>query len=92
MADLIARVLIEFIHIATTVLYYVIFLWVIMSWLTHTRTRLGHLLDDIVYPLVRPFWWARLGGLDLSPIVVLFLLRFIQRQAPPLILALSQAF
>ena len=62
-------------------------IWVIMSWLIsfnviNTHNRFVHLVGDFLYritePLLRPIrrFLPNLGGLDLSPIVLILLLQF----------------
>jgi len=69
---------------------YVIIVWVIMSWLIafdviNLRNRFVRMINDVLSrltdPVMRPIRriLPNLGGLDLSPLVVFFLLVFIQR-------------
>ena len=62
-------------------------IWVIMSWLIsfnviNTHNRFVHLVGDFLYritePLLRPIrrFLPNLGGLDLSPIVLILLVWF----------------
>lgn len=64
-------------------------IWVIMSWLIsfnviNTHNRFVHLVGDFLYritePLLRPIrrFLPNLGGLDLSPIVLILLVWFVR--------------
>jgi YggT family protein len=70
---------------------------VIMSWLiafnvVNTRNRFVYMIADIAFkitePVLRPIRriLPSLGGLDLSPVVLILLLGFIQRLLPELLL------
>jgi YggT family protein len=70
---------------------------VIMSWLiafnvVNTRNRFVYMVADIAYkitePVLRPIRriMPNLGGIDLSPVVLILLLGFIQRLLPELLL------
>ena len=69
---------------------YVLIVWVVMSWLIafdviNLRNRFVRMLHDVLdrltEPVMRPIRriMPNLGGLDLSPLIVFFLLMFIQR-------------
>lgn len=67
--------------------FYAVLAWVILSWIqvssTHPLGRVQVFLDRIVYPVILPIRRVvppiRLGGgaLDLSPIVLLVILRIL---------------
>lgn len=70
---------------------------VIMSWLiafnvVNTRNRFVYMVAEVAYkitePVLRPIRriMPNLGGIDLSPIVIILLLGFIQRLLPELLL------
>jgi YggT family protein len=76
---------------------FVLIVQVIMSWLiafnvVNTRNRFVYMVADIAFkitePVLRPIRriLPSFGGLDLSPIVVILLLGFIQRLLPELLL------
>jgi YggT family protein len=75
---------------------FVLIVQVIMSWLiafnvVNTRNRFVYMVADVAYkitePVLRPIRriMPNLGGIDLSPVVVIILLGFIQRLIPSLI-------
>jgi len=75
---------------------FVLIVQVIMSWLiafnvVNTRNRFVYMVADVAYkitePVLRPIRriLPNFGGLDLSPIVVILLLGFIQRLLPHLL-------
>jgi YggT family protein len=75
---------------------FVLIVQVIMSWLiafnvVNTRNRFVYMVADVAYkitePVLRPIRriMPNLGGIDLSPVVVIILLGFIQRLLPSLI-------
>jgi len=69
----------NFLIILAQLLFYAIFFWVITMWLVmfgilDTRNRLVGFLSQLVQPILRPFSWAKIGMIDLSPIVAILLL------------------
>jgi YggT family protein len=75
---------------------FVLIVQVIMSWLiafnvVNTRNRFVYMVADVAYkitePVLRPIRriMPSLGGIDLSPVVVIILLGFIQRLIPSLL-------
>ena len=75
---------------------FVLIVQVIMSWLiafnvVNTRNRFVYMVADVAYkitePVLRPIRriMPNLGGIDLSPVVVIILLGFIQRLVPSLL-------
>jgi YggT family protein len=75
---------------------FVLIVQVIMSWLiafnvVNTRNRFVYMVADVAYkitePVLRPIRriLPNLGGIDLSPIVIIILLGFIQRLLPHLL-------
>jgi len=69
---------VHFVLILVKLLYWAILIQVLMSWFAAGRSPLGQALDQIVQPILKPFRWARIGMLDLSPIVALYALYFLQ--------------
>lgn len=64
------------------VAYWLIIVWVVASWLIlfgimSPSSSLWRALTNSVDPLVRPFRWARIGMIDLSPIVAILALGFL---------------
>lgn len=72
---------INFIYLLENIYFYMILIYVLMSWLPAVRESfIGELLGKLVEPYLRPF--RRLippigGMLDISPIVALIALRFV---------------
>jgi len=72
---------INFIYLLENIYFYMILIYVLMSWLPSVRESfIGELLGKLVEPYLRPF--RRLippigGMLDISPIVALIALRFV---------------
>jgi YggT family protein len=75
---------------------FILIVQVIMSWLiafnvVNTRNRFVYMVADVAYkitePVLRPIRriMPNLGGIDLSPVVVIILLGFIQRLVPSLL-------
>jgi len=75
----------------------VLIIQVIMSWLiafnvVNTRNRFVYMVADVAYkitePVLRPIRriLPSFGGIDLSPVVLILLLGFIQRLLPELLL------
>ena len=62
--------------------YWLIIVWVVASWLIlfgvmSPSSGLWRALSNAVEPIIRPFRWARIGMIDLSPIVAIFALEFL---------------
>ncbi len=72
------KFLVSFVTILTQLLFWAIFISVILSWFSTSRTRLGIMLDQIVRPVFRLFSWARIGMFDFSPILALIVLDFVR--------------
>jgi len=69
----------NFALILSTLLFYAIFAWVIASWFIMfgiiTPVNRGFaFLTQIVAPLLKPFRWAKIGMIDLSPIAAILAL------------------
>ncbi|AIQ48709.1 hypothetical protein R70723_24495 [Paenibacillus sp. FSL R7-0273] len=68
------------INILFQIYYYMIIIYILMSWLPNLRENfIGELLGKLVEPYLSPF--RRIipplfGTLDISPIIALFVLRF----------------
>lgn len=71
----------EFIWLATEIYFYMILVYVLMSWVPSVRESfVGEFLGKLVEPYLQPFRRIipPIGGfLDVSPIVAAFALRFI---------------
>lgn len=61
-----------------------IIVYAILSWVTHGYSPIGALLDDLVAPVLRPVRRILpiIGGLDLSPLVVLILIQAVRIALP----------
>ncbi len=80
----IAFFVINFLTIFFNLMFYSIFVWVICSWLVLFNLmspggRFFGFLTQMVQPILAPFRWARLGPVDLSPIVAILVLDFLVR-------------
>jgi YggT family protein len=94
--------LIQVILIAIKFYIYVVFAWVIMSWLVNFNVvnrsnRLVYALGDILYRLTEPAlkplrrFMPNLGGLDLSPMALILALFFVQLVLGNILWSLPQA-
>lgn len=75
---------INFLTIFFNLMFYGIFAWVICSWLVifglvSPGGKFFGFLTQMVQPILAPFRWARLGPVDLSPIVAILVLDFVVR-------------
>lgn len=71
-----------FITILLQLMFYSLFGWVICSWLIlfgvmSPGNRGFQFLGQITEPILRPFRWARIGPVDLSPIAAIFVLSYL---------------
>jgi YggT family protein len=89
--------LIWLINSIINIFIFILIVQVIMSWLiafnvVNTRNRFVYIVADIAYkitePVLRPIRriLPTFGGIDLSPVVLILLLGFIQRLLPELLL------
>ncbi len=89
--------LIWLINSIINIFIFILIVQVIMSWLiafnvVNTRNRFVYMVADVAYkitePVLRPIRriMPNLGGIDLSPVVLILLLGFIQRLLPELLL------
>lgn len=73
----------SFINLVFQIYYYMIIIYILMSWLPNARASwVGEMLGKLVEPYLSPFRRIipPIGGiLDISPIVALFALMFVQR-------------
>lgn len=72
----------QFLSIFSELLFFSIFAWVMFSWLimfgiTTPDNRFYNYLGQLVYPILKPFRWARIGMLDLSPLMALAVLGYL---------------
>jgi uncharacterized protein YggT (Ycf19 family) len=65
-----------FITIFSRFLYWAIFLYILMSWVSSKKTPFIMWLQKLVVPIINPFRFARLGMLDFSPVVALLMIEF----------------
>ena len=74
--------MIDLINILFEILIWLLMIRIILTWLPHNRF---HPLIDFIYKITEPILEQfrnminPIGGIDLSPIIVFFLIRFIQR-------------
>jgi uncharacterized protein YggT (Ycf19 family) len=76
--------LLNFGIILSTLLFYSIFAWVIASWLIMfgiitPMNRGFSFLTQLVMPILKPFRWAKIGMIDLSPICAILVLDIAMR-------------
>jgi YggT family protein len=69
-------VIIDFIHILTTVLFFAILIRALMSWFMPQGSALTRVLDDVTDPVLRPIRRVLppVSGIDFSPILAMVLL------------------
>ncbi|AMA72587.1 MULTISPECIES: YggT family protein [Aneurinibacillus] len=73
--------IISLIHFGFNVYYYMIIIYIVMSWIPQVReTSFGEMLGRLVEPYLQIFrrFIPPLGMIDISPIVALFALYFAQ--------------
>lgn len=73
--------LITFVTIFMKLLYWAVFIHVLMSWFASSKSTFGQMIDGIVQPILKPFRWARVGMIDLSPLLALLILSFLESAA-----------
>jgi uncharacterized protein YggT (Ycf19 family) len=71
-----------FLTIFFQLVYYSILAWVILTWVMlfggmKPQNPMFQFFTRIVEPILKPFAWARLGALDLSPVVAIVALSLI---------------
>lgn len=71
-----AQYLIIFINIFFEILYWFILAYILMSWFITRPNAVFLFLKQVVDPLLKYFRWARIGMIDLSPIVALLILGY----------------
>ena len=86
----------NFLAIFFQLIFYTIFGWVICSWIImfggmRRDNSIFIFLSQIVQPVMAPFRWARVGMLDLSPIVAIFALQLIVEFLGKIIIQMSQS-
>lgn len=64
--------LILFITIFSRFLYWAIFVYILMSWVSRKKTPFSKWLQALVIPIIKPFRFARIGMLDFAPVAALF--------------------
>lgn len=84
--QLIVVFLIQFLEIFLNLVYWCLIIWVVLSWVVVFRgmrpDNPGYILfAQIVAPILKPFRWARVGMLDLSVIVAIVAISFLQQYA-----------
>jgi uncharacterized protein YggT (Ycf19 family) len=76
MKEQLLEFLILFITIFSRFLYWAIFVYILMSWVSRKKTPFSKWLQKLVVPLLKPFRFARIGMLDFSPVVALLAIEF----------------
>ena len=74
--------------------YWALWAWVILSWVIlfggmKPNNPAFQFVTRIVEPIIKPFRWARLGAVDLSPIVAIMVLSFVVDALQQLLLGLA---
>jgi len=62
--------------------YWSILIWVVLSWvilfgIMKPSNQAFQFMTQLVQPILKPFRWARIGAIDLSPIAAIFVLAYI---------------
>lgn len=68
--------LILFVDVFLKILYWSVVLYILMSWVISRPNKFFLTIKQVVDPILRPFRWARIGMIDLSPIIALLILDF----------------
>lgn len=76
MFDAIIAYTVYFISILSQLLFWCIFIWVIMSWFSARDSNFAQILGQVVEPVIKPFSWAKIGMIDLSPIVAMLVIDY----------------
>ena len=71
--------IIHFVSILFQLLFWAVIIDVLLSWFSREKSELGNMLDRIVFPMLKPFRWARIGQLDFSPFLLIILLDFLAK-------------
>lgn len=74
---------IQFIGTLLSLMFWAILIWVILSWLVLFRAMRPdnpgfQLFTQVVQPIIAPFRWARIGMIDLSPLVAIWVYDFLR--------------
>ncbi len=88
--DPLLRTIAEIVYVALDLYVWVLIISAILSWLiafnvVNTRNRAVYMISDVLYrltePALRPIRnvLPNLGGVDLSPVVLILIVMFIQR-------------
>ncbi len=77
MQEQLLRFVILFISIFSQILYWAIFVYILMSWISRRKTSFTKWLQQIVTPLLKPFRWARIGMIDFSPMAALIAIQLL---------------
>ncbi len=78
--------LLEFVTILTSLMIWCLFIWIILTYLVLFRAMRPDnpgfiLFSQLARPILKPFRWARIGMIDLSPIVAFFVIQFVANTA-----------
>lgn len=80
--------LITFVAVFAKLLFWALFIHVLMSWFASGKSAFGEIVDGIVQPLLKPLRWARVGMIDLSPLLALMILSYTEQMAQGYLLSL----
>jgi len=86
-------ILLHFLEIFFQLFFYAILAWIVCSWFIvfgamTSQNKVYIFLGQMVGPILKPFRWAKIGPLDLSPIVAIWALQFIITNLSPLLINL----
>jgi len=69
----------NFISIFFSLLKFAIFIKILLSFFATGKNFFGEKIDEIVRPILRPFFFARIGVIDLAPLCAFFALNFLEK-------------
>ncbi|HEX5421042.1 MAG TPA: YggT family protein [Gammaproteobacteria bacterium] len=80
----VALVILRLIDLTLWLYTLAILIYAVLSWISQGHTPIGALLEDLVAPVLRPVRRVipLIGGLDLSPLIVLILIQAIRYALP----------
>jgi uncharacterized protein YggT (Ycf19 family) len=77
MNEQLIRFLIFFISILTALYRYAIFAYILLSWFPQGWAKFRGILAQIVEPALRPFNFAKIGGLSFSAIIAFLVIDYL---------------
>ena len=69
--------IILFLNYLIRIFYWIMIVYIISSWIFFRPNRFTSFIQQIVAPILFPFRWAKIGGVDLSPIIALLMIEFL---------------